>query len=581
MSRPEPGNRVTVVVITRNRRPELVRTLQRMTALPERPPVIVVDNASADGSAQAAAAFPGVTVIAAARNLGAAGRNLAVQRTSTPYVAFCDDDTWWEPGALDRAADLLDACPRLASVTGRILVEPGGTEDPITPELRHSPVPGPPWLPGPALLSILAGASMLRAAAFAEAGGFSPRLWLGGEEELLSLDLAAAGWWMCWAEDVIVHHSASAVRDPRQRRILGIRNTLWTAWLRRAARRGAAPDRRRAQVGAEGPGQRGRGGPGGGGPAMGAARPPGDPSARRGRAPAARSAAAALGRPPVRRLSRPAASRTSPTSIRSSRGSGCAPWASPGLDPLPFHRARWRGESRGGPQSAGETGPNNVTEGVPYATARCAIPVSLLITIDAAATTAARPASPVRPASTDAGLSPAACATRAASGRSAAFPLITTGRPQSDSTRATAANRSAGQRLLPLAAPGCTTAAAAARGRVRGRDSRSAPGSAGIPHHASSRHQRSTSCSSSAHQGPATPGSAGEAYIIVTGAPTARTRSWLAGPLPCRSAATAGGGPRHGTGSSSPVASTRSTAPVSAASGARRADAASTISCPG
>jgi GT2 family glycosyltransferase len=239
-----PEHRVTVVLITRNRRPELVRTLGRMTALPERPPVIVVDNASADGSALAAGSFPGVTVIEAARNLGAAGRNVAVRRVTTPYVAFCDDDTWWEPGALARAADLLDACPALASVTGRILVEPGGTEDPITPELRHSPVPGPPWLPGPALLSILAGASMLRVAAFRQAGGFSPRLWLGGEEELLSLDLAAAGWWMCWAEDVIVHHLASAVRDPRQRRVLGIRNTLWTAWLRRppggAVRRTAA-----------------------------------------------------------------------------------------------------------------------------------------------------------------------------------------------------------------------------------------------------------------------------------------------------------------------------------------------------
>jgi GT2 family glycosyltransferase len=228
-------HRVTVVVITRNRRPELVRTLERMTALPERPPVIVVDNASDDGSARAAGSFPGVTVIEAARNLGAAGRNVAVRRVTTPYVAFCDDDTWWEPGALARAADLLDACPPLASVTGRILVEPSGTEDPITPELRDSPVPGPPWLPGPALLSILAGASMLRVAAFRQAGGFSPRLWLGGEEELLSLDLAAAGWWMCWAEDVIVHHHASAARDPRQRRVLGIRNTLWTAWLRRPA----------------------------------------------------------------------------------------------------------------------------------------------------------------------------------------------------------------------------------------------------------------------------------------------------------------------------------------------------------
>jgi GT2 family glycosyltransferase len=228
-----PESRVTVVLITRNRRPELVRTLERMTALPERPPVIVVDNASDDGSAEAASAFPGVTVIEAPANLGAVGRNVAVRQVRSPYVAFCDDDTWWEPGALARAADLLDACPRLASVTGRILVEPGGTEDPITPELRHSPVPGPPWLPGPALLSILAGASMLRVTAFRQAGGFSPRMWLGGEEELLSLDLAAAGWWMCWAEDVIVHHAASAARDPRQRRILGIRNTLWTAWLRR------------------------------------------------------------------------------------------------------------------------------------------------------------------------------------------------------------------------------------------------------------------------------------------------------------------------------------------------------------
>ena len=86
-------HRVTVVVITRNRRPELVRTLERMTALPERPPVIVVDNASDDGSAMAAGSFPGVTVIEAARNLGAAGRNVAVRRVTTPYVAFCDDDT--------------------------------------------------------------------------------------------------------------------------------------------------------------------------------------------------------------------------------------------------------------------------------------------------------------------------------------------------------------------------------------------------------------------------------------------------------------------------------------------------------
>lgn len=232
-----PDRRFTVVVVTHNRREELLCTLGRMTALPEVGDVIVADNASGDGSADAVAGrFPRVRLLRCDRNLGAVARNLAVERAATPYVAFCDDDTWWEAGALPVAAGLLDAHPGLASVTGRILVEPGGADDPIVPELRDSPVPAPGWLPGPALLGILAGASIVRVSAFREAGGFSPRLWLGGEEELLALDLAARGWWMCYRADVVVHHAASTGRDARWRRRLGIRNTLWTTWLRRPVR---------------------------------------------------------------------------------------------------------------------------------------------------------------------------------------------------------------------------------------------------------------------------------------------------------------------------------------------------------
>ncbi|MFZ0118651.1 MAG: glycosyltransferase [Pseudonocardiaceae bacterium] len=228
-----PG-RVTVVIITRDRKAELLGTLAHMTTLPDRAPVVVVDNGSTDHTAEAVIdRFSQVTLVRSDRNLGALGRNLAVRDIDTPYVAFCDDDTRWRPGALTRAADLLDAHPGLASMTGRILVAPTMVEDPITPELRDSPVPGPAWLPGPALLGVLAGASMFRVAAFREVGGFSPRLWLGGEEELLALDLAARGWWMCWAPDVVIEHAPSASRDPRRRRQLGIRNTLWTAWLRR------------------------------------------------------------------------------------------------------------------------------------------------------------------------------------------------------------------------------------------------------------------------------------------------------------------------------------------------------------
>ncbi|WP_199430122.1 glycosyltransferase family 2 protein [Qaidamihabitans albus] len=238
-------SRVTVVLITHNRREETLRTLEHMTALPDAAPIIVADNASADGTADAIARrHPGVLLLRCDRNLGALARNLAVRHVHTPYVSFCDDDTRWQPGALTRAADLLDAHPALASVTGRCLVEPGLEEDPITPELRYSPVRGPDWLPGPALLGVMAGLSTFRVSAFREVGGFSPRMWLGGEEELLALDLAARGWWMCWAEDVVIHHAPSKQRDPRRRRQLGIRNTLWTLWLRRpwrsAARRSVA-----------------------------------------------------------------------------------------------------------------------------------------------------------------------------------------------------------------------------------------------------------------------------------------------------------------------------------------------------
>jgi GT2 family glycosyltransferase len=231
---PHRNARFAVVVITRNRQEELLRNLGRMTSLPEDPQILVGDNGSTDGTCKATAArFPQVKLFYSEHNLGTVARNDIVRRLHTPYVAFCDDDMWWDPGALSVAADTLDAHDGLASVTGRIMVEPDGREDPIVPELSGSPVPAPGWLPGPALLGILAGASMLRISAFWEAGGFSPRLWLGGEEELLTIDLAARGWWMCYRDDVVVHHAASALRDSRERRRLGIRNTLWTTWLRR------------------------------------------------------------------------------------------------------------------------------------------------------------------------------------------------------------------------------------------------------------------------------------------------------------------------------------------------------------
>jgi hypothetical protein len=74
---------------------------------------------------------------------------------------------------------------------------------------------------------------VLRVGPFRAAGGFSPRLWLGGEEELLATDLITAGHYLCYLREAVVHHAPSRQRDPGRRRWLGIRNTLWFTWLRR------------------------------------------------------------------------------------------------------------------------------------------------------------------------------------------------------------------------------------------------------------------------------------------------------------------------------------------------------------
>jgi len=57
-----------------------------MTALPDRVPIVVVDNASSDGTVDAvAASYPQVTLVRGEVNLGSLGRNLAVRGVRTPY----------------------------------------------------------------------------------------------------------------------------------------------------------------------------------------------------------------------------------------------------------------------------------------------------------------------------------------------------------------------------------------------------------------------------------------------------------------------------------------------------------------
>ena len=251
-SRPAGPDGVTVVVMSRDRREDLLASLPRHEA-----PVVLVDNGSGDGTVDAVrAALPQVTVLPLAENVGARARTIGAGYAGTEFVAFADDDSWWAPGDLARAAGVMRAHPRLAVLNARVLVGPEERLDPLCPELAASPLGTPAHLPGPRLLGFIACAAMVRTEAFLAVGGFDPVVRFPGEEERLSLDLAAAGWDIAYVDSVTVHHHPSARRhDPAARRTAVWRSRVLTAVLRLPPRDVAATVRAAVRAGA--PGRRG------------------------------------------------------------------------------------------------------------------------------------------------------------------------------------------------------------------------------------------------------------------------------------------------------------------------------------
>ena len=123
--------RVVAVVVTYNRRDLLLESLAAVHGQTRAPDaVIVVDNASTDGTAAAVRdRFPGRRLAELARNTGGAGGfayGLALALADgADLVWLMDDDTVPEPGALRALLDARDALPGRAAGAGR---QPGAVD---------------------------------------------------------------------------------------------------------------------------------------------------------------------------------------------------------------------------------------------------------------------------------------------------------------------------------------------------------------------------------------------------------------------------------------------------------------------
>ena len=115
-------------------------------------------------------------------------------------MAFSDDDSWWEAGALGEAASIFGAVPRIGLVAGRVLVGSDQRLDPTCRSMAASPLGTVCGLPR--VLGFVACGAVVRRTALAEVGGFDDVVGFVGEESALALDLAAIGWEIVYAPHV-------------------------------------------------------------------------------------------------------------------------------------------------------------------------------------------------------------------------------------------------------------------------------------------------------------------------------------------------------------------------------------------
>ncbi len=128
---------LTILVPTYNRRELLERALASCFAqTDQRFRLLLIDNASSDGTAEVLLGLegrPGVQVIRNERNLGpTASINKALRAVATPWVTILCDDDWLEPSFVAAARPVAEKSSADLIVLGFDCVRPDGTVESVS-----------------------------------------------------------------------------------------------------------------------------------------------------------------------------------------------------------------------------------------------------------------------------------------------------------------------------------------------------------------------------------------------------------------------------------------------------------------
>lgn len=227
---------VTVVVVTWQGAHLLGDCLSSLAAQTLTHRLIVVDNASTDGTRELLAAdYPHARVITLAGNTGfAGGMAAALSAVDTLYVALLNNDAAADPRWLERSVAALRAEVTIAAVTAKLLC--WDDDRPDTPITGGTPInnagvvltreaygadrglgqpDAAPYDRACEVFGFSGGACVLRTDPVRAAGGFPAEFFLYYEDTDLAWRLRLAGWRIWYEPGALVwhRHAATAGRD--------------------------------------------------------------------------------------------------------------------------------------------------------------------------------------------------------------------------------------------------------------------------------------------------------------------------------------------------------------------------------
>jgi GT2 family glycosyltransferase len=210
--------KASFVLVNYNRKNELLITVEKTKELIghnlNEYEIVIVDNASVDGSTQAVKEkHPDVVLIENPVNTGAPAWNLGFEKAKGEYFVIIDDDSHVTSGFADALA-YLDRHPEVGILALNVISGPYTSED-------------WKWTDGQDLVGFIGCGAIFRKKAYEKIGGYADWIFLYVNEWELGLRAIEAGYKVKYFANCRVNHRASPVnRSSKRLRVFVTRNEM-------------------------------------------------------------------------------------------------------------------------------------------------------------------------------------------------------------------------------------------------------------------------------------------------------------------------------------------------------------------